>query len=479
MSSEIFQGIRDAMSKFDVSSNIKPNEEITTDRVLFPNSHRQVLDFGRQLIIGNRGMGKSFWAHALKNPEISAKLATAYNMPTLNNTKVAIGFNGSTSTDGVTPTRDNIKNAFAKYKDSDLIWKAVLMQATYYLTETENAKKLPEIIEELQLNPDLFSERLTQADNILIKQQKYLIIVFDALDRLADNWEDIQKLSKSLLKKALDLQSFRAIRTKIFMRVDQFEDVELFKFPDSSKIKSEHVDLTWHPKELYGLLFFEILRKDNGNSLKELSNSVNADKSLPINGVLDSNLIAEQTSLVNAIVSEFIGKGRKSGRVYTWIPKHLSDAKNSCSPRTFLTAWKTAAEHQPSSRVRAIDHLGLKDGVRKASGFRLDELKEDYIWIDKALEPLSHKLVPMTREDLFALWKEKNTIENILKYSQEKDSLVPIGLVDNKTPEALLKTMSSIAVMEERSNGKINVPDIFRLGAKIGRKGGVAVPRRS
>jgi hypothetical protein len=38
--------------------------------------------------------------------------------------------------------------------------------------------------------------------------------------------------------------------------------------------------------------------------------------------------------------------------------------------------------------------------------------------------------------------------------------------------------MVHIAVMEERTNGRINVPDIFRVEAEILRKGGVAVPRR-
>jgi hypothetical protein len=38
--------------------------------------------------------------------------------------------------------------------------------------------------------------------------------------------------------------------------------------------------------------------------------------------------------------------------------------------------------------------------------------------------------------------------------------------------------MKNVAVMEERTNGKINVPDIFRVEAEILRKGGVAVPKR-
>lgn len=38
--------------------------------------------------------------------------------------------------------------------------------------------------------------------------------------------------------------------------------------------------------------------------------------------------------------------------------------------------------------------------------------------------------------------------------------------------------MRDVGVMEERANGKINVPDIFRVEAEILRKGGVAVPKR-
>jgi len=52
-----------------------------------------------------------------------------------------------------------------------------------------------------------------------------------------------------------------------------------------------------------------------------------------------------------------------------------------------------------------------------------------------------------------------------------------VFIEDNQ--DALLRTMTSIAVMEVRANGKINVPDIFRVEAGILRRGGVAVPRKN
>jgi hypothetical protein len=66
-----------------------------------------------------------------------------------------------------------------------------------------------------------------------------------------------------------------------------------------------------------------------------------------------------------------------------------------------------------------------------------------------------------------------------VEQASSEDVLAPIGMFIEANQDALLQTMTQIAVMEERANGKINVPDIFRVEAEILRKGGVAVPRRS
>lgn len=85
----------------------------------------------------------------------------------------------------------------------------------------------------------------------------------------------------------------------------------------------------------------------------------------------------------------------------------------------------------------------------------------------------------MERSQLFYLWQGSAIITNLLEQSASRVWLAPIGVDLENTPEALLKTMASIAVMEERANGKINVPDIYRVEAEILRKGGVAVPRKN
>src|ERR1035438_2138806 len=87
--------IREATAGFEISPNVVPNENINLERVFFPNGHRGVLDMKRQLVVGNRGMGKSFWTHALTNPTVRERVANAYSFPKLAKTDVIIGFNGS------------------------------------------------------------------------------------------------------------------------------------------------------------------------------------------------------------------------------------------------------------------------------------------------------------------------------------------------------------------------------------------------
>ena len=56
-----FAAIRATLAAFEPSSRVEPNEEISIERAFLPEGHRGVLDLRRQLVVGNRGMGKSFW----------------------------------------------------------------------------------------------------------------------------------------------------------------------------------------------------------------------------------------------------------------------------------------------------------------------------------------------------------------------------------------------------------------------------------
>lgn len=474
-----FTAIRRAISNFELSPRVEPNEPIQLDRAFLPGGHRGVLDARRQLVVGNRGMGKSFWTHALLSAELRDRLADFYGYRQLKTTRVEIGFNGSAKIGNIAPTTDEISGLYAQGGNADLIWRGVFLRTAFSILKIEPQLSLAEAMTALEKEPNLYSLNLSRLDDMLARDRQSLLIVFDALDRLGQDWGSIRVLTRALLELAVGLQSFSSIRAKIFMRVDQFSDHELFRFPDSSKIRNDHVNLIWRPNELYGLLLFEILRdKRGGASLRALAEQVGVNHALPSLDADCTNFIEEQTTLIEAIAGEFMGSNKKRGRVYSWVPLHLSDAANTCSPRSFLIAWKKAAEHYPPPAERALDHLGLLDGVRSASASRLGELYEDYPWIQVALAALRRQFVPMDREQLLEHWKSAQVLLAITSASGELPRNAPVGLVNGDELNALLTAMKNIAVMEERVNGKINVPDIFRVEAEILRKGGVAVPRR-
>lgn len=474
-----FTAIRQAIADFRLASRVEPNTTILPEEAFLPGGHRGVLDLRRQLVVGERGMGKSFWTHALGNKDIRDKLAGYYRFPELKSTEVRIGFNGSDKKQPFAPTVDELAEIRQRsIGNPDLIWKALLLRMADDMLGRP-FQTLADTVGILQQQPSRYSETLSQLDDQLTSRKQYVLVVFDALDRLAHDWSTIRELSRALIRLAIGLQSFASIRAKIFMRVDMFSDREIFRFQDSSKIKNDHVSLVWQPEELYGLVLFEILRDQNGQAaLKLLATETNTLAALPINGE-DSRLhVDEQKRLIHALAGEFMGSSKKRGLVYTWVPLHLSDAANTCSPRTFLTAWKEAAKHVPAPTDRSIDHLGLLDGVRSASQSRLNELYEDYEWIRPSLEALKRQFVPMSRDQLFQLWESTRVMQTIESSTLGEVSKTPAGLTDNPGPEALLEAMKAVAVMNERSNGKINVPDIYRVEAGILRKGGVAVPKR-
>lgn len=474
-----FTAIRQAIAEFQLAWRVEPNATILPEQAFLPAGHRGVLDLRRQLVVGERGMGKSFWTHALDNKDIRDKLAGYYRFPELKSTEVRIGFNGSDKMQKLVPTVDELAEIRQlSIGNPELLWKALLLR----IAEDMLGRKfdtLAATMGMLQQQPSRYSETLSQLDDQLAGKKQYLLVVFDALDRLAQDWSTIRELTRALLRLAIGLQSFESIRAKIFMRVDMFSDREIFRFQDSSKIKNDHVSLVWQPEELYGLVLFEILRNPDGQpALNMLAEQTGTSAALPVNGE-DSRLhVNEQRKLVHALAGEFMGSSKKRGLVYTWVPLHLSDAVNTCSPRTFLTAWKEAAERVPAPTDRAIDHLGLLDGVRSASQSRLNELYEDYEWIRPSLEALKRQFVPMSRAQLFQLWEENRVMLAIESSTHGEVSKTPAGLTNSLGLEALLEAMKAVAVMDERSNGKINVPDIYRVEAGILRKGGVAVPKR-
>ena len=481
--------IRDAMRALPSLAIASTGQPPLLEEIFFPESHAEVLDPEVSLVIGNRGMGKTFWSLALADkslrPEIAARFLNTRPLK-FDNFDVVLGFADAEGAKGLV-SRANLESVARKIPP-EIIWRTVLLRHLAPLVGEHIPGNFRDAVTWVRSHPDQQLEILKRVDEHLVTSGRRILFIFDQLDQLATGWERIQELTQGLLKTALAMKSYRTIKTKLFMRPDQAENKVLFRFPDASKILGGSRILNWRMTDLYGLLFFEILRIPNARpAFDAICKSAGIDSRAIHPRLLIPEALAgnfeSQSEAFDEIAGSLMGRGTKRGRPYTWIATHLADGRGEISPRTFLKVMKTAAEwNSPPPESTAIDFNGIQEGVRQASGTRLAELEEDYPWVSTALEPLRGLLVPCLPDEIAVRWKKAETSKEIT--SNFSGASAPIDLVvahmigDNDSATMLIKLLSEIGVVEERDNGKINVPDIFRVKAGILRKGGVTPQQR-
>jgi hypothetical protein len=482
------QEIRQALQELPVLSATSSGNPPEPSDVFFPASHAMVLDPDVSLVIGNRGMGKTFWTLALADPEVRPLLYERYvylRKTQIANLEVNIGFGDAEGAVGEMSRA--VLESLPTDIPAELIWRSLLIRILAPNINYTIPTDFAQLVEWVAKNPEQQLNIFRASDTFFVNTGRNLLILFDQLDQLATDWSRIQFLTQGLIKIALAMKSYRAIKIKIFMRTDQAENKELFRFPDGSKISGSSKILKWRASDLFGLLFFEIMKSDIGKrALTKLGKTldINFDfvdfrTQLP---VVLSTESTKQADLFHALAGPYMGRNEKRGRPYTWLPAHLADGRGEISPRVFLDVMRVAAQSDHlSSLETAIDYRGILEGVRHASSGRLAELEEDYPWVSDVLQPLKGLLVPCERRDIVDRWDDNSTTQQILeRYS---GSRAPIEISASHSPSSegsvrLIGVLNEIGVFEERLNGKINVPDIFRVNAGILRKGGIPPQER-
>lgn len=451
-----------------------------------PETHEKALDPDRALVVGNRGVGKSLWASVLADPRARLRATVDYPRLGLSKADVVLGFHEAAGkTDDPAPSPERLRLLLAGGFDPEAIWRGVLLQALGSRTGLILPDSLSEVLTWVHNNLDAAEAGLRKADADLRVAGRRFVLLFDALDRLGGDWTTIRRLSEGLLRFALDLRGYKAIRVKLFMRTDQARDDRLFQFPDASKLRAERVELLWRQVDLYGLLYGHLWHSASaGESFRRLvtqatRGAVRGGPGEPLPRALATDEKV-QAAVIGAISSPYMGSNSRQGWTYSWLHTHLADAFLETNPRSFLIALRKAAQQVKDDVSNVLDHHAIRDGVREASSVRVDQLKEDYPWILAVLSPLAELEVPCPRSKFIECWRNAGTIATLEGLTQNQHQLGPVELADHppKPAEALLSALQNIGVVEQRKDGKINVPDIFRVAARLKRRGGMRPPSK-
>jgi hypothetical protein len=465
-----------------------------------PKSHARALNLNVPIVVGERGTGKSYWWNSLQSRQHRAvleKVATDSRIRA--NTIVMPGFGEAATIQGepsldAFPTVQVVNDLLDQYP-ARVIWKAVIVWAVAQGAETlPSLTTWPEKLAWFTSNTELADRLLQNKEVELLKEERDLLIVFDALDRITSDPRRLDQLIEGLAQNALELRTFRKLRAKVFLRSDQFDPQRIGRFADASKLRASSVTLHWLITELYGMLWHLLanhpggsgaaFRQDlftrlyaaklKGEGLSKTEQQMLFSLAQPEEWTLPSTVFfdpAAQERLFHHITGSFMGENARKGFPYRWLPTHLADAHGKISPRSFQIAVLTAAQYTQEARPDceyAIYYKSLYAGVRKASEQRSYEMKEEYPWIYTIMDPLRGlTLVPFDFGEVEAIWLDKATLD--------QDCVRRARL---SSPESAKDALIQLGVIRPMRTGKYDVPDIYRLEFRLGRKGGIPLTQQ-
>jgi hypothetical protein len=452
------------------------------------------------IVVGDRGTGKSYWWTSLQMRSHREELAKeAPDARIRANTIVIPGFgNAATIQDLLSldfyPSPRLIDELLDQFS-AETIWKTIIVWAVGREAETLPAlESWPQKVAWLSENTEA-SERLLQAKELeLMKADRDFLIIFDALDLITNDSRRLERLVEGLSQCALQLRSFRRLHAKVFLRSDQFDPQRIGRFADASKLKASSVRLHWLVTELYGMLWrllanhptegtayrqdvftllFAARNKDllkgTGQQQAVLPLTQPEDWSLPSAAFFDP---ATQERLFHHLTGPYMGENARRGFPYRWLPTHLADAHGAISPRSFQISIRAAAQHTQETNPEcptAIGYKSLYAGVRQASDQRVREMAEAYAWIELLMQPLAdQKLVPFDFAEVEDIWLDQGTLDHPeLQRARLNNS------------EAAKQALISLGLIRPMSTGKYDVPDIYRLQFRLGRRGGIPLTTRA
>ncbi|MDR0894123.1 MAG: ATP-binding protein [Prevotellaceae bacterium] len=472
----ILLAMRDALPVEPFNTGTPP----APGQMYLPTAHKKSLQLYSSLVVGARGVGKSTWTSALADDHLRQEVL-GIEIPDLSLTDVFVGFSGKAEPDKYPdPTTGIIRDLLKEYAVSEF-WQAIVARNLFDNTDEIPVDKWGNTVAWIRSNQEEWSKRLYETNMRLKEKGRYKLLVFDALDRTSDDWESMDNLLRALLSLSVRLKGYSNIYTKIFLREDQFSR-NITNFPDSSKLLSTQTALEWSPQDLHGLLWQHLCNADgeNGTLFREIYREV-VKESLtqnPNNGVwmLSKEIKNDeqlQRELFKRLAGPWMGTDPRRGVPYVWVVSHLADGKKQTSPRSFLAAIKEAAESSIENRNSKypLYYGSIKTSVRRASSIRVNEIAEDYPWVGLLCNLLKDNNVPISFEEVKNIWSAKYP-EGPQTIEAEFSKRISPQTLSNGW-RGIKDELARIGIFEEISDERINMPDLYRIGFGLGRKGGV------
>lgn len=473
------------------------NEQEFLKNFLPVADYRRALDPNILLILGGRGVGKTEFFRLLAIPLGREALIESLKIRTLAASKTSwiAGFGRTGKTLHRFPTPEIIGHEMRNA--TNIEWRGfwiglmlgVILQQEEFSLKDFLLKEIEEsVVMVLKDKLSLLSEwfplvnenfekinyALDKLDEKLIEIDEWLYVTYDELDRLVPSYTASSAPIRELLALWLDRwRRWERIRPKIFLRTDLFRE-EFLGFPDASKLQGHQILLEWKPSLLYQLLIKRLA--NSGREMTEYLQKIpdlieERSSSLGWSATSNEKLFEE---FIEMIIGKYMGASPKKGITYRWIPNHLQDGGGRIAPRSFLKLFALAAQkksgqllvEQSLPGTALLQPSDLQGALMETSEDRIRELaQEEYSWLESLKTSLRGQEVPMLYDKFLETLKST-------PWSEKLEKKPP-----SEKPEEIWQYLLQLGVVENRSDGRINMPEIYLYGFHVKRRGGIKRPK--
>ncbi len=447
--------------------------------------HLRVLEPDTVLIVGPRGAGKTEIARVLTDARLASsvvKFASTLRLPK-GPADWMKGF--PLEREGFDP--GGLVRFLAEGGDNDLVrmrelWFAYLVRVVRNKLDESAQSSLQRLFAlqggAIRENHEAFLEcaeepllALDRLDGRLEDENAFIFVTYDELDTLGGgNWRTTTGAIQGLVAFwAAYARRWKRIRAKIFLRTDLYDRFATAGGADLAKLAANRVDLAWSDADLYAMLL-----KRMANASPEMEQYVKSVKSSKITWISDSALgqVPQLTTWQDArpvlerMVGPYMGANKKKGLVYRWLLDHVRDGQGRALPRPFVRVVEEGAsielqEHASLREPRLMAPSSIRRALDRVSDEHVAHARDEWPWLDTIKSRLKNQLVPWDRErEILKLLRDFGSADGTEKSPPFED-------------RDLLDYLVEVGILRERSDGRVDAPDLFLYGLGLRRKGGV------
>ncbi len=298
------------------------------------------------------------------------------------------------------------------------------------------------------------SDELKRIDRWLNEKSKSVWLLYDELDAGfgfgAGGYARRRRAIDALLAWWLESgTSLKRIVPKIFLREDIWNQLN---FTNKGHYTGKSLRLSWDEADLWRLVLRQALL-----SSSSLSRALEQEFGVTVDRLETLELGQLRRSLY-PLWGERMGRGKKAF-TYNWVRTRIADSNENCFPRSLILLLEAAVQNEKNFSTEYSSDIvlrprGLIDAFPYVSEQRVDEVRNEYPELEKALVGLRDERSPIDENKLSDVWK-----------------------VSDSESSSWIKEMVDAGILKERSRPKDPPPRVYAVaelylyGLKMVRKG--------